>query len=201
TDIFETRYNVGTPQEETTENVNFNRISFAIDFATDKGFVHEVEILIPEVFKPLDKFQYPMNYELRKGDTFDGTASSASVRYELNKSLTGNEGKFSFLLGAGINPYYVRIEYEPHDLTTYRLLTEFFGFALNVTPRIQYKFGQRFSMDLNVPLKIYDLRMEASRIFNPNIPIRDQKVQETSNIFFETAYTIRLGLLYKFTPS
>ena len=198
TDIFETQYYESRTMEMTkVKNVNFNRITFAVDIDTKKGYTHEIEFLIPEISKPLENIQYPLKYEFRKDETFDGEASSYSFRYEVSKTLTNKAKRFSFLLGAGINPYYVHIEYEPNVETTYYSSTQLYGFALNVTPRIRYKVSQRFSVDLNVPLKIYDLRGEKNKTENPAIPIRQQTTNEYSNIFFENAYTIRLGLMYK----
>jgi hypothetical protein len=79
------------------------------------------------------------------------------------------------------------------------LVNQLYGFAFNFTPRINYKISRRFNIDLNVPLKIYDLRLEKNQVNNPAIPIRQQNTNDVDHIFFESAYTIRLGLAYKFT--
>jgi hypothetical protein len=198
TDIFETQYYESkTSPVSKVGNFNFDRITLAIDIDTKKGYTHEIEFLIPEVSKSLDDVQFPLNYKFRKGETFDGEASTYSLRYEIGKTLINKAKRFSFLLGVGINPYYIRIEYEPNVETSYYWSTKLYGFALNMTPRINYKLSQRFSIDLNVPLKIYDLRGEKNNIKNPLIPIRQQTTNDYSNIFFESAYTIRFGLMYK----
>jgi hypothetical protein len=66
-----------------------------------------------------------------------------------------------------------------------------------MVPRIKYKLSQRVSIDLNIPLKIYDLRGEKNGIRNPNIPKSQQETNAYSSIFFESAYTIRLEVAYK----
>jgi len=197
TDLFETQYESRFGQVTKVENVNISRISMAVDIETKKGYTHELEFLIPEISKSLDDVQFPLNYEFRKDQTFDGYADSFSLRYELSKTLTNKARRFAFLLGVGINPYYVHIEYEPNVETTYYWSTKLYGFALNVTPRIKYKLSQRFSIDLNVPLKIYDLRGERNRVKNPAIPIRQQTFNDNNSIFFENVYTLRFGLMYK----
>ena len=161
--------------------------------------MHEIEFFIPEISKSLDDIQYPMNYEFRKDVTFDGEGTSYSLRYELSKTLTDESKRFGFAIGAGINPYYVHLEYIPNVETTYYWSTQLYGFALNFIPRINYKISRRFNIDLNVPLKIYDLRLEKNEVANPAIPIRQQNTNGSDHIFFESAYTIRLGLAYKFT--
>ena len=198
TDIFDIDYR----EAGNTTNVNktnFNRISLALNLRTKNSLVHELELFIPELSKSLENIQYPMDYELRKGDTFDGEVSSYSIRYELSKKLTDETKRFGFTLGAGINPYYVYIQYFPKVETTYYASSELYGFALNIVPRLEYKLSNRFHLDLNIPLKVYDLRGEKIRLDNPAIPIRQQTSTDGDQIFFESAYTIRLGLMYTLT--
>ena len=67
TDLFKIIYNESRNNLLTSsEQINFNRISLAVDIHTKKGFVHEIEFFIPEISKSLDDIQYPMNYEFRK---------------------------------------------------------------------------------------------------------------------------------------
>jgi hypothetical protein len=199
TDIFATRYSEsGIPGTTKVENLNFGRVSLALNIETAKRVSHEIELLIPEVSKPLDKVQFPMNYEFGKNANFDGNVSSYSVRYELSKAFTDEDQRFTFLPGAGINPYFVNIEYEPNVETSFYHSTTLYGFALNMTPRVKYDVSQRFSIDLNIPLKVYDLRAEHSMVKNPAIPIRQQTNNSESHIFFESAYTVRFGLMYTF---
>ena len=199
TDLFKTIYNESRNNLMTSsEQVNFSRISLAMDMHTKNGFLHEVEFFMPEISKSLEDIQYPMNYEFRKDVSFDGEASSFSLRYELSKRLTNESKRFGFYIGAGVNPYYVHLEYIPNVETTYYWSTKLYGFALNFTPRIAYKISRRFNVDLNVPLKVYDLRGEKNQVNNPAIPIRHQTTTDVDHIFFESAYTIRLGIEYKF---
>lgn len=198
TDIFDIEYygNRNSPPT-AVDIVNFNRISFAANIQTKKAFIHEVELIIPEISKSLDKIQYPINYEFRKGDTFDGEISSYSLRYEVSRTLTNEIKRFALGIGTGINPYYILIEYIPNVESTYYASTKLFGFAVNLTPRISYNFTNQLSVDLSVPLKIYDLRSEKVHFDNPAIPIRQQTVTDVHNIFFERAYTIRLGVMFR----
>ena|SRR5688572_8908766 len=199
TDIFEIQYyESGTNKVEKFDQVNFTRVSLAVDIDTKKGYTHEIEFLIPEVSKSYDNIQYPMNYEFKKEmPDFEGQASSYSLRYELSRTLTNKAKRLGFNLGMGINPYYVLVEYIPNVENRYYSSTKLYGFVLNMVPGIKYKLSQRFSIDLNVPLKIYDLRAEKYRVENPAIPIRQQTTIDSNNIFFESAYTLRLGLMYR----
>jgi hypothetical protein len=200
TDLFKVKYTdrtLGTTT--TTDHLNFSRISIAGTLHTRNDFVHELELFIPEINESLDDIKYPMNYEFRKGDTFEGQATTYSFRYEFGKAWTSESRKFGFFLGAGINPYYTHIEYTPENEFTYYSSTKVYGGAFNVIPRVNYKLSRRINIEINVPLKVYDLRWEKNRVDNPAIPIRQQQTEDFDDIFFESAYTIRFGLIYLLT--
>ncbi len=199
TDIFEIQFSESLTNEvEKFDKVNFFRLSLALNIQSKKGYIHEIEFSVPDVSKSYDNLRYPMNYEFKKEmPDFEGQASSYSLRYELSRTLTSKTRRIGFNLGIGINPYYVLVEYIPTANTRYYSSTQLYGFALNMVPRINYKISQRFSIDFNVPLKMYDLRVKNYRVKNPSIPIHQQTKIDYSNHFFESAFTLRLGLLYK----
>lgn len=197
TDLFEATYNEQRTDQLTKYNyLNFHRISVALAITSKNDLIHELEILMPEITKPTDDIQYPMNYAFRKDITFDSKASSYSFRYEVSKSLTAQSARFAFDLGLGINPYYVHIEYVPKVEATYYWSAKLYGMVFNIIPSVKYRLSNRFSIDLNMPLKIYDLRGERNQVDNPAIPKRQQTTKDVDNVFFEQAYTIRLGLMY-----
>jgi len=196
TDLFESQhYDSRSNTLTKVDHVNFGRFSLALDVETKKGYTHEIELFIPELSKSLDNIQFPAQYKFREGPTFEGQASSYALRYAVSKTLTNKASRLGFDLGLGINPYYVHIEYIPNVDWTYYVSTKLYGFALNGIPRVTYKLSQRFSVDLNVPLKIYDLRGERTLIKNPSIPKNQQVTTDYNNIFFESAYTIRFGVV------
>lgn len=197
TDIFQTRltdYRFGNVATEN--NINFSRISLAFDLITKKGFAHEVEILIPEFSKPIEKLQFPIQYTFRKEGKLEGEAYSYSLRYEINKLLADKSERIDFLLGLGINPYYVKLESIPNSPNAYYSSLVLYGFALNVTPRFYYKLNRLFTIELNAPIRIYNFQREKNRIDDPLLPLRQQRINQIDHLFFEPAYTIRLGLRY-----
>ena len=80
TDFFEIQY-YDYQTVRKSQNVNFNRISLAVEFGTPKGYTHEVELLIPELSKSLDNMQYPMNYEFTKSSAVEGKGSRLGLLY------------------------------------------------------------------------------------------------------------------------
>lgn len=200
TDFFESEISsFDTRTKTTVQHVNFTRFSIAFNITTKKNFIHEVEVFIPEVQKNLDNVQFPMNYVLKESSNVEGQGSSISLRYEISKTLTNSDNRLKFNAGAGINPYYVLIEYLPTVSNIYFSSNQYYGAAINIVPRMLYDVNRHFCLELSVPLKVYDLRFDKWNVRNPAIPISQQTMTSHSSIFFESAYTIRLGLTYKFS--
>jgi hypothetical protein len=161
------------------------------------NLIHELEFFIPEISKPLECISLPLSYQFQRGLTFEGLGSSYSLRYELRKKVMNLSDRFTFNVGLGVNPYYVFIEYIPNVETTYYSWNKLYGFSLNINPRLQYKLNNRFILEFSIPLKFYDFRKEQYHVSNPSIPISYQTIDSNNrSIFFENAYTFRLGLSY-----
>lgn len=199
TDIFKSEYYIrGGGRIATDDHVNINRFSLAIDVKTKKGFTHELELMVPDLSKTTGRLQYPMKYKLQRDYGFEDEGSTYSFRYELSKDVFKMSDRFTFNLGLGVNPYYVDIDYESQVDYMYSRSYKFYGGVLNVVPRVNFKLSNRFVVDLNIPLKVYDLRYTEQHIDNPTIPIRQQTTKDNDHIFLEGSYTIRIGLLYNF---
>lgn len=195
TDIFQTRY-IESGHETTEDNINFTRISLALNFLTKKGFAHEVEFFIPEFTKPFEKLQFPLQYDFIKGNKSVNEASSYSMRYELHKIWSDKSDRIDFHFGAGMNPYFVHLESTPTTPSAYYISSKYYGFAVNVIPGLYYKINRLFSIDLNAPVRMYNFRGLKYREDNPILPFRQQRRNQIKHLFFEPVYTIRLGLRY-----
>lgn len=197
TDIFQLQCIRLNPREETKQvKTNFSRISLAVTFTSRKRSFHEVELLIPEFSKPIEKLDFPLEYIIFKGESFDQTANSFSFRYEFGKLLGDKSKPINFLLSTGINPYYVQLEYVPTIPNDFYRLTTYYGFALNATPRLYFKLNRRFNIDLNLPIRIYNFQKATYRIDNPILPAQQQRFTKTNHLFLEPVYTLRLGLMW-----
>jgi hypothetical protein len=197
TDIFQLQCIRLHPREETKQgNANFSRISLAVVFTSRKRSFHEVELLIPEFSKPIEKLDFPLEYTFWKGELFDSAGNSYSFRYEFGKLLGDKSKPINFLLSAGINPYYVQLEYTPDRSNDYYRSTTYYGFALNATPRLYFKLNRHFSIDLNIPIRIYNFQKAKYQIDNPILPAQQQRFTDTNHLFLEPVYTIRLGLMW-----
>ena len=200
TDIFRVQ-TIELPSHEVTRQtqVNFDRISLAVELITKKDNVHEIEFLLPEVDKSFDKFNFPAQYYTWSHSQIERVSTSYSFRYGFGKYLPSKSDRMHFLIGAGINPYYVLQEFIPHTNAAYYNSIKWIGAALNVTPGIRYKLGRHFRLGFSMPFGIYNFRFQEYRQDNPILPISQQRNKQTKHFFFEPVFTFRLGLTYHLT--
>jgi hypothetical protein len=198
TDIFTAKY-YSYPQSQSINHnyINFNRFTIAIHIPVKHKLFHELEVFIPEISKSTYNVQFPLSYEFKKNDAVDNTITTYSFRYELNKILTDPLKRIIFNVGIGLNPYYVAIEYKSNSSMVFDSSLKYYGASFNLIPRINIKLSNRFRVDLNFPLKIYELRQVRLHVDNPSIPHRYQTNGGWDNRFFEKAYTIRFGIMFK----
>lgn len=198
TDLFTTEKYYRREKISGENHFNFHRFSVALNIEK-KRWSHELEFFIPEIAKDIDRLQFPFAYQFRSDDDFfHGEASTYSLRYELTKTLSGKDKKFSFHAGLALNPYYLHIEYIPHHEFVYYWSTKFYGVAVNISPRMSFRPAARFVVDVSLPLKLYDLRGEKNRVANPAIPISQQTTEDFDSVFLESVYSLRVGLTYVF---
>jgi hypothetical protein len=200
TDFFDaTYYNSQANEFEEISHINFNRFSVAIDINGKNNLNHEIEAFIPEITRSITHVQFPLEYEFRRSSSFESKISSYALRYEINKTLTHLSKPLAFNVGLALNPYFVNVEYEPNNSATFYRSEKYYGGSFNVIPRMIFRLSNRFTADLNVPFKIFDIWREEDQVNNPFIPITQQRKKDWNHSFLEDAYTIRLGITYYFS--
>jgi hypothetical protein len=200
TDIFNVeykhRYNT-TPPTTSERKINFNRFSIAVDIPS-RRFIHELEIFIPEISKRVERAQFPFDSQFMSYDELDDSFYSFALRYELIKQISKSKGPLSFSVGAGLNPGFTVAIYDPLVPSVFSQTHKTFSVSLNLIPRISYAISKKISLELNVPVKVYDFRFLFREVENPQIPYKQQRQEETQHVFFEDVYTIRFGIQYLF---
>jgi hypothetical protein len=143
-------------------------------------------------------FQYPRTYETfyRDVHTPNLRSSTIAARYELTRKFD-SDGPLKFSLGAGFNPYFTQLDF-PETGNNFPVIQKILGASLNVVPRLSYNISKRFSAELNIPFKLYDFQFFRYNVRDPGLSLRQQTRDEVKSIFFQNAYTIRLGVIYTF---
>lgn len=183
-------------QTNTKHNYNFTRLSLAINFS-GKRFIHEVEAFVPEISKSIYNVKFPYEQYFNGPDYYKIRVNTYSIRYGISKTLIGTSPHLHFNLGVGVNPYFISEADDPKDPNYIRISRKTYGISFNITPCLVIKVAKRWSVDLSVPLKIYDLRHYHLYVPNPSIPIAQQTRNVWDDKFFEAAYTVRFGVIFK----
>jgi hypothetical protein len=181
----------------TSERVwNFRRISFAVEFGKRETFRHQLELFFPQIQRSTSVPAYPINYSTR-GGSWNWESTAVAFRYEALKKLGSATDRTKFLFGIGLNPYYQKSSILSTQSTYSDRHLESFGAAINAITGVEIALTNNFGIEASIPLKIYDFRFRRQRINNPALPVNYQTNTGHEHVFFETAYTLRLGLTYK----
>jgi|GEM_PF-1941528 len=194
TDFFKVVKSTDSGKEEKLHS-NLGRFSLAFTVSGKKRFNHELELFLPEFNRPIDKvmFPYPYKYniqvtDIKKSDTY-------SFRYSVSKIFGLPSDRFRLSLGAGVNPYFIRTDYNVYFVHGgYSGYYQTKGISLNILPAMQYRISKRFDLSVSVPFKLFDYKWLKQYSPNPAVPISQETRKDTKKDFLDQAYTIRLGL-------
>jgi hypothetical protein len=110
-------------QFETTSSkenrTSFHRISVALNIQSQKKFKHEIELFVPDIASRIDKVKFPFSdYYMEDPDRYKTSSNTYSIRY-LFKRIVYEKNNFSCNIGAGINPYYVKSNFNSRSSQSY----------------------------------------------------------------------------------
>ena len=122
-------------------------------------------------------------------------SSMVSIRYEyIFIFLKGSASRVIPSLGCAINPFYEHLKKNP--LTTQAFPTTIVNFGSNgfLVPRATYYFSTKCFFDINIPIELFNLNNSASKVSNPQIPIKSQRTSDWNFHLLPEFFSLRLGL-------
>ena len=170
--------------------VNFSRLSLALHLSSQRKWEHELAL-------SYSGDVVPIAYKVSNSREESIHTKFYSVQYELLRNLTNSDSKFHFLLGGSILPYWAKLNHHPLVATRFFRYDRHIGGSLNLIPYAVFKPTERWLIDLNVRIGLYDLRQYKRRIYNPAIPVKQQVDREIQHTLLPKTYTIRLGIGYR----
>jgi hypothetical protein len=173
-----------------TFSVAFNIISLR------GGFHHELELFMPQIDRSAQDIQFPRNFGLSRSTLTTDVISAYSFRYEINQDITNVTKRFVLNLGLAVNPYHIDMEFKPRERNVFERNVQITGATINIIPRVSCQLTDRLSLELNVPVNVFDLYKIKQRVDNPGLSIRSQSNGGTEHTFFQDVYTVRFGVAY-----
>lgn len=175
-------------------NGDFNLLnSISYSFGKKDKF-HEIELL--RIVSGFQRDEIKFNGIITNGNKIFET--EIMLRYSYNFQLTTNSQKVKSYLGIGLFPYFTNIKSKPLFGNSFEIKNQNFGITTEIIPRLNYSFNKSIFLDVNIPVSIFDVRLERRRIENPEIPLRQQIDYQLRKNFLPILVRASLGIGYKF---
>jgi hypothetical protein len=167
-----------THSTSTSKNTEWLHPTFSVRWQGRKKHQHEIELTNLSLAKQ-DISTVTSN------DTSGSTATTmgykrvstfVGFRYEYIlgiEKLSSVRGKF--LLGLGINPYYQRERNTPYVSSSYPSSSSFIGMKSFLIPRFTYRVSKRIFIDANIPICLFDAKLQQETLNNPTLSLQNQK--------------------------
>lgn len=189
------------------ENIEYNReingfnFSPAIVFHNKKGNYSEIEI---------SRLNYKSTYNedyfvLDSSDSHNDVLSSEYkmqfeifLRYEYKIVLFKKKDwkKLKPIIGFSATPFYHWEKEEPMVSSGFSKSASYFGLSLSLVPRVRYNLNEKWYLDFNVPVSLFNLSYNTFKNENPAISIENRR--ESSIDFYNTpiGFAVRFGVGY-----
>jgi hypothetical protein len=171
--------------------------TFAFQWKTSKNNFHEVELTSFSLTK-VETGKEVKNDTSGIYETISGAevvTTYISVQYEfilnLNKS---NPSKFVPSVGFAINPYYRQGNYIPKVTDSFRTSENYIGARAFIIPRLTYYFSQKFFIDLNISMCMFDSYYLSAKDLDPRLTV-EEGIKNSFNLeLFPKIFSARLGI-------
>jgi hypothetical protein len=181
------------------ELFDFGILSIAIEFKSEKFFAHEIEIM-PVYIDYNDDLETISFYDNPDEDRVlsggKNTSIKSYLRYQANHYFTKDKIVVPYI-GLSAKAFYYYNGYNPTITTTFKTTEQNIGLHFTISPGISFKISKKLLLDIDIPIGLYETKLNMSFIDNPLIPVKDRKSSEIIGEFIPKVYNIRLGLFYK----
>jgi len=178
------------------EKYGFGALSFAIDIQGKNNLSNEFELM------PIDIQIIDDNVTFNFGDTIPQAMGGSKItsiesyfRYQLNYCFT-KKGIIKPYIGFSSKVYYDFLRDNPNVSTKFMRTNQNIGLNFAIIPSISIKLSEKFAIDFNMPISIYDIKLNVDNYVNPIIPYDDQKTNKIISQMFPKKLNFRIGLTY-----
>jgi hypothetical protein len=193
-DFFSVTYRESTTSSYKEDQVRIGRISAAVTYFSGR-YTQELEVFLPQTYSSKPTFPWPHDV---RGNPSEGRYSSYAIRYTISRNVYSFTKSLSLSMGGGLNAYFLNDKNVPLVSNWFPVSNYMIGISLNAIPGINLQASKRLSFVLDCPLKILDFYHETVHTKNPAIPVRQQKIRSFETDYFMNAFTVRLGVGYRF---
>lgn len=183
------------------ENFDFGQLSFAVEIDGGKFLTHEFELM---------PFWIERNKEIHYIDFLDtlpdapdsfiifggkSTSIEIAARYQATHHFYPNK-LFDPYLGLSSQLYYSFSEFKPFTSMTFPIREQNLGLLFSIVPGVLIHVNRRMAIDFNIPLGIYDFKLNMIKNDNPSLPTNERKTSKFIGEFIPNYMNFRIGLVY-----
>lgn len=123
------------------------------------------------------------------------TESAVVFRYENILIFNSDrEKKLVPALGVGISPYFQGLGVILNVSNRFKTRETYLGANFFVAPRINYFINEKFFLDLNIPVTLFDLHLQSVVEDNPAIPVSQRKTSSLNFSMLPKIFSARVGV-------
>ncbi len=100
-----------------------------------------------------------------------------AIRYEYLFRINKEDKKTNFFIGGSLSPYFEHVDYQFYSSIDFPRNFWTIGVKFHIIPRINIALSNRWFLDMNLPIGIFDQDMQEKWVQNPALPILLQKTR------------------------
>lgn len=172
--------------------------SFAVEIGSYQKLKHEIELMplkfdrndILEIHTRIGEYGPLTSVETEMTKSF-----KTACRYQINYYFIQNKYIRPYI-GLSSQSFYEFVHYGP-GISVYNEKDQSWGLLFAFTPGMIFNINEKISIDLNVPVGLYDIEINSERKMDSHHPYHQNTTSKFIKEFMPEIINIRLGICYK----
>ncbi|MFL5764746.1 MAG: hypothetical protein ACJ77K_12450 [Bacteroidia bacterium] len=181
----------------TTEDVRLLHPTIAFQWKSKRNNFHEIE-LTELKWDNTGTFSSIENDSVKSSQVIAGDQvqrTSAAIRYEYILVLAKKKtGSLVPAVGFALSPFYDNYHYQPRVETAFPESRMDAGIRAFVVPRLTWYVGNRFFLDMNLPVCVSDVMFYREKKEDPSIPASYRNLERFDVKMFPQYFSARIGI-------
>ncbi|MBN1181739.1 MAG: hypothetical protein JXB49_05580 [Bacteroidales bacterium] len=181
------------------KNLDIGYLSLAFELKKNQKLSHELELMpiwinrksekTIIVYNPIENYNYLYGGKVTKTNIY--------LRYQLNYTFN-RVWIVAPYIGFSAKGFYWSKKADPYTSYLYQTKLQNTGIDFAFIPSLKIPLNKNLALDINIPVSIYEIKLNIEKEENPGIPVNEQTSSKIIGEFIPKIYNCRLGLCYSF---
>ena len=173
-------------------------LSFAVEIGSYKKLKHEIELMpvkfdYDNILHTITRIEEDRTLTATWGEKI--TSFKAACRYQINYYFIQNKNVMPYF-GLSSQFFYEVNRIKPSISIGSITKDQFWGLLFAITPSVIFNVTKKLSIDLNIPVGLYDIKINSEKIDNSAYPEHNGTTSKIIGEFIPKTLNIRLGICY-----